>query len=263
MTNYIKRFYDEEIWKEIQILSPFKEKFNLYVSNYGNMRKNIKTSGIVSNMTQLLTEGYPSCNLGLMSPIGEVDKAYFIPIREDIKELKNAIKTLNNELIYNDNPVEIVNKISESEKILLVKINNYKKKYKKRESKRRKTLSGLVHRWVAMHFLDKPSENHNLVAHLDYDKLNNHHSNLKWMTRPENAKHQLKSPFVIKAKAKVLVSPIRRTNTKLTEKEVMIIKKRINEGVPLSQLAKRYAVTETQLLRIKRGINWGKVSAAL
>ena len=43
----------------------------------------------------------------------------------------------------------------------------------------------------------------------------------------------------------------------------MILKKRMNEGVSLRELAKRNKVTETQLLRIKRGINWGKVAAAL
>ena len=43
----------------------------------------------------------------------------------------------------------------------------------------------------------------------------------------------------------------------------MILKKRLNEDTPLSQLAKRYKVSETQILRIKRGENWGKVPAAL
>ena len=43
----------------------------------------------------------------------------------------------------------------------------------------------------------------------------------------------------------------------------MILKKRMNEGVSLADLAKRNKVTVTQLSRIKSGENWGKVPAAL
>ena len=35
-----------------------------------------------------------------------------------------------------------------------------------------------------------------MVAHLDYDKLNNRTTNLKWMTPDENYKHQQNSPYV-------------------------------------------------------------------
>ncbi len=99
------------------------------------------------------------------------------------------------------------------------------------------------------------------MAHLDFDKENNHHSNLKWMTQKENSEHQKHSPYVIKSKANVIGTG-RITRQKLTVRQVMIIKKRISEDMPLRTLAKRYKVSETQLLRIKRGINWGNVPAA-
>ncbi len=43
-----------------------------------------------------------------------------------------------------------------------------------------------VHRIVAKMFLDNP-ENKRTVDHIDGDKLNNHVSNLRWMTYKENA----------------------------------------------------------------------------
>jgi recombination DNA repair RAD52 pathway protein len=116
---------------------------------------------------------------------------------------------------------------------------------------------------VAENFLEQPSPEHTLVAHLDYNKKNNHVNNLIWMTRKENTEHQKKSPYVI-AEKKSRVNK-RNENTKvykLTSTKVMLIKKRINEGVPLRTLAKTFKVTETQLLRIKRGINWGNVNPA-
>ncbi|WP_310556735.1 HNH endonuclease [Flavobacterium sp.] len=264
MTNYIKRFYDKEVWKQVILQTPFVEKYEMYVSNYGNVKKITKSNGQTVNMLQNFTEGYPSVNIGTMLPISEADQVYFTKIRESILNLKNEIVSLNNQLSILTVKDELLEaRIAENEALLITITEKYKKTYKKRETKRRRTFGCLVHRIVAIYFLEKPSETHNLVAHLDYDKLNNHHSNLKWMTRAENTEHQKKSPYVIKAKAKVLVSPTRRTNTKLTESQVMILKKRMNEEVPLSKLAKRYKVTETQLLRIKRGINWGKVPAAL
>jgi HNH endonuclease/NUMOD4 motif len=267
MTNYIKRFHDEEIWKQVELKSPFVEKYELWISNYGNIKKTTLASLLEKTVKPLLTEGYPSTNLTVITPVTEKERARFLPVRQEIAALKLEIKNYANDLILvssEDKTYQsILNKIEEIEVILAKTTKDYLKKYQKTVSKRKKTFGGLIHRFIAILFIEKPSEDHNLVAHIDYDKLNNHHSNLKWMTREENAIHQKSSPYVIKAKAKVLVNGGHRSNTKLTESQVMIIKKRINEGVALRELAKRHKVTETQLLRIKRGINWGKVPAAL
>jgi hypothetical protein len=42
----------------------------------------------------------------------------------------------------------------------------------------------------------------------------------------------------------------------------MLLKKLLNEGKPMKQLIKQFKITDTQILRIKRGENWSSVAAA-
>jgi HNH endonuclease len=261
----LKRYYDDEIWREIPLQFPFCEKYKLQVSNYGNLNRLTIETLEEKILSQSLTEGYPASKFTMLTKMDEKDNLYFIEIRNYIEDLKRDIKETQKEFIKCDGRdalfYDLTKKIEESESLLETIKKNYLKKYKQNERSRKKTFGDLIHRLVAITFIEKPSEKHNLVAHLDYNKLNNHVSNLKWMTREENTLHQKSSPFVIKSK-KEAIGNRKRTNTKLTESKVMIIKKRINENVPLRTLAKNFKVSETQLLRIKRGINWGKVQPA-
>lgn len=266
MDNYIKRFYDTEKWANVEMSEFFSSKFILEVSNYGIVRKTDITTNEVVILKQFLTEGYPQSKFTILEKQTEKEVIYYNESRKKILDLKNEIKELllKSELteleiqLKSDIVSTIENKQFELDKIT----KSYKSKYRKSEKNRKKSFSNLVHRLVALHFVEKKTEDHNLVAHLDYDKLNNHHSNLKWMTRAENVQHQLGSPFVVKSKIKALNSG-RVTRSKLTTSQVSILKKRMNEGISLRELAKRYPITETQLLRIKRGENWAKVPAAL
>ncbi|RXR19029.1 hypothetical protein EQG63_06175 [Flavobacterium amnicola] len=262
---YLKKYYDEEIWKEIELKSPFMERFRLYISNHGQMKKYNKISDTEIIITQTRTEGYPSFTVSFMGKISEEDQLYFNEIRKHISVLKKEIRSLEKELIKCDGRdaafYDISKKIEENQKLHDTINSNYRAKYKKNELKRKISFGNLTHRMVAIHFLERPSEEHKFVAHLDFDKENNHHSNLKWMTQKENTIHQQNSPYVIKAKA-AAVRVSRITRQKLTVHQVMVIKKRLSEDIPLSKLAKRYKVSETQLLRIKRGINWGNIPAA-
>ena len=267
MDNYIKRFFDQETWKEIEIKEPFAEKFQIFVSNYGKVKRITKATEEERILRQGMSEGYPTANFSMMMSLSEKENFTFIENRFEIAGIKKSIKNLEAQLsnldLSKSELTEIEEKIVETKGALNKSTLNYKKKYRKCELKRKKTLYLLVHRVVAQNFVNQPTEDHNLVAHLDFDKLNNHHSNLKWMTREENVEHQKKSPFVIKSKIKAQERTAPQTS-KLTVKQVMILKKRLNEeGVSLAILAKRYKVTQTQLLRIKRGENWAKVPAAL
>jgi NUMOD4 motif/HNH endonuclease len=263
---YIKRYYDEEKWKEIELKSPFEERYKMFVSNYGKIKKYNKIGGAEIILSQPKTEGYPSVNITFARKISVEEQEYFSRIRKPIEDLRTEIKNIATEISKCDGHdaryYELSKKFEENQNLFNTLQENYKANYRKHETKRKLTFGGLVHRFVAKAFLPPPpTPEHKLVTHLDFDKDNNHHSNLKWMTQMEVSEHNKNNPLVIKAKARVIGAG-RITRQKLTVRQVMIIKKRINEDIPLRHLAKRYKVSETQLLRIKRGINWGNVPAA-
>lgn len=118
-----------------------------------------------------------------------------------------------------------------------------------------------VHRLVGEAFLEKPSEAHGYIIHLDYDKTNNRSKNLKWATTREMQLHQQKSPLVIEAREKrKLVKP--QKGHKLTTTDVMRIKKMIfnpKRKTRMKIIAKQFGISEMQLYRIKNGENWGHV----
>ena len=47
----------------------------------------------------------------------------------------------------------------------------------------------LVHRLVGEAFIDKPSDKHNEINHIDFCKENNKVDNLEWVTPSSNVKH--------------------------------------------------------------------------
>lgn len=124
------------------------------------------------------------------------------------------------------------------------------------ESQRRR-ITKSVHRLVAEIFCERPSEKHDNVIHLDFNKWNNHFQNLKWATRQELFDHSQKSPntklAIERRKGEI-------TNSKLTETEVIRLKKKLKRGKnPLYKIAREFGITHTQLNRIRRGENWGHI----
>lgn len=114
-----------------------------------------------------------------------------------------------------------------------------------------KTRSYYIHRLVAETFIRRPSSEHNYVIHVDYDKQNNHRSNLAWVTEKELVDHNNQNPAVLKK---------RSTGYKLTESDVKVIKRLLRSNkTRLSMIAKRFKITHTQLNRIRSGENWGNV----
>lgn len=49
------------------------------------------------------------------------------------------------------------------------------------------------HRLVALHYLDTPEPERTEVNHIDGNKLNNHYTNLEWVTSTENKQHAIKN----------------------------------------------------------------------
>lgn len=89
-----------------------------------------------------------------------------------------------------------------------------------------------IHRLIAEHFLNNPSEEQLLwasntvygkvqVNHIDGNKLNNHIDNLEWSTGKENIKHSYDTELNLPKRAEV--------NGKLTEEQVIEIRRLYKE----------------------------------
>jgi hypothetical protein len=116
-----------------------------------------------------------------------------------------------------------------------------------------------IHRLVATIFLGDPDENQTQVIHIDNNKKNNYYKNLKWASEKEKRAHQnLMTPGWHHIGKEGF-----RANTKLTETQVKMIKRKINNPnrkTRMKIIAKQYGISVMQLYRIKSGENWGSVN---
>lgn len=112
-----------------------------------------------------------------------------------------------------------------------------------------KTIS--VHRLVALNFVEG---NQNLtVNHKDGDKLNNHFSNLEFISRSENTKHAHRIGIVPKGVQKVGTENLR---SKLSESEVKEIRK---SDLSSRKLGNIYKVNHSVIQGIKNGTKYFNV----
>lgn len=153
----------------------------------------------------------------------------------------------------------------QKEWVLLKAINQFKDgsgfKYVtnfKREKGSTKRVTESVHRLVAQNFIISVQEEQKFVIHVDYNKMNNHVDNLKWVTRAELNIHNNNNPKVKSARNNRIGNV---THAKLNETEVIKLKKRLAiGGEPLYKVARDFGITHTQLNRIRKGENWGHVT---
>lgn len=128
----------------------------------------------------------------------------------------------------------------------------------KREKGSTRRVTESVHRLVAQNFIAPAQNQQKFVIHIDYDKMNNHVSNLKWVTRAELNIHNNNNPKVKSARNNRIGNV---THAKLNETEVIRLKKRLAiGGEPLYKVARDFGITHTQLNRIRKGENWGHVT---
>lgn len=106
-----------------------------------------------------------------------------------------------------------------------------------------------VHRLVATHFIDNP-KNKSEVNHLDGNKLNNHMTNLEWATRLENQKHA--SILGLQNRCKGENHP----NAKLTEKDVIEIRRLLLKKVSQRKIALIYNVSKSTINLINCNKIW-------
>lgn len=244
-----------EQWKAIKFDFVFTNVFRMEVSNYGRLRSfnKISNGNIVKGS---LINGYRIIRLKLYRPREEKVQKSLDYLQQQVLKLAREIKSMKE---HEDGK----NKIKESEALLASLKKNLSNKFQTDLKERAINYHSLIHRLVADYFLPKPAPEQTIVAHLDFDKLNNRVANLKWMTPEENYEHQKSSPYVIKEKQD---RQYRRKGssraTKLSVTKVMLLKKLLKQGKPMKQLVRQFKVTDTQIFRIKRGENWGDIEAA-
>ena len=262
----MEKNYPGEQWKPIVFDFVYANEARIEISNFGRLKTFNKISN--GNIIQgSLVNGYQIIRLKFFKAREESVQKRMDYLQSQALQLTRKTKQLQaalNELGRKDEAYIASEKELEDTLLLLKTLKESISKKSMDDLKSRVIYyQSLVHRLVAQYFIKQPSPAHTLVAHLDYNKLNNKRSNLKWMTPEENYLHQQFSPNVIASKA---YTGGRRKedakSTKLSVTKVMLLKKLLNEGKPMRQLVKQFRVTETQILRIKRGENWAEVQAA-
>lgn len=262
----MEKSYPGEQWKAIVFDFDFANTSRIEISNFGRLRTFNKISnGNIINGSMI--NGYKIIRLKFFKAREERVQDRLNYLQKQVLQLTQKTKQLQAALNIpgrRDGTSLSGKKEFEDTALTLKKLKeNVSKKFSDELKSRVIYYQALVHRLVAEYFIKKPSPEHTLVAHLDYNKVNNKRSNLKWMTPDENYLHQRFSPNVMASKA---YADGRRKedarSTKLSVTKVMLLKKLLNEGKPMRQLVKQFKVTETQILRIKRGENWAEVQAA-
>ena len=244
-----------ESWKKIKFDFDFTNNFRLEVSNHGRVRSfNKQSDGNLLNGS--LVNGYKIIRLKLYSPRSEKAEKQIAKMQKQMAQLSQKLKILHKQKADKKT-------IKETAALLAQQKKELSSLFKSDLKDRTINHHFLVHRLVAQYFLPKPSAKQKVIAHTDYNKLNNEAGNLKWMTPEDNYTHQKGSPHVIEDKVLRRSRPRDLTNTaKLTVDQVKQLKKLLKKGGSLAPLARQFNITETQVLRIKRGENWAKVPAA-
>lgn len=262
----MNRFSTEEIWQRVIFNNKYTNSPHIEVSNHGRVKSITKQCG-ETYLKGVIINGYRVIRLRLYKERNNKDQNRIDSYREQIallvRETGKLNRRNNKKKIKDESFYQYEEKIKELSDLLV----GLKKKYNKElgiiERKRLLNSGKLVHRLVAEYFVEKPSKKHNIVGHLDFNKLNNYAYNLKWMTQEENSNHIKNSPFVIKAKKERFGKSMEGSKVcKLTSTKVMLIKKKLNQGVRMSTLAKTFKVSAMQISRIKRGENWAHIKAA-
>ena len=244
----------------------FVNETRLEISSFGRLRAFNKISkgkilkGSMVNGYRIIRQKlFKPRNIQVAENLRDLQAAYLA----HAKKLSSIKKTLLNESIKGTER-SLLNQEFESENLLFEKAKkSYTVFYNKDLKKRTTYYASLIHRLVAENFIVRSSDDQTIVAHLDHDKLTNLISNLQWMTPEENSKHQQLSPHVIAEKQKRKQSGFDDNRYhKLSITKVMFLKKLLNEGKPIRNLAKQFKVSETLIVKIKQQQTWASVEAA-
>lgn len=142
-------------------------------------------------------------------------------------------------------------------------VNNGYDTFSTRKKNKKRTLT-YVHKAVAELFVENDDPEKTVVAHKDWDKLNNHADNLVWMTPKVNEQHAYQNPAGSKLD-KIMefwdnAEPNERYfANKLSEAQVLKIKKLVNDPnrkTRIKMIAKQFNVSPFTIFSIKAGRSW-------
>jgi len=113
-----------------------------------------------------------------------------------------------------------------------------------------------MHRLVAVAFIPNP-HNKPEVNHIDGNTLNNKITNLEWCTHKENMQHAYANGLTPEPPT---YKGSKSNFSKLTEQQVIEIKKRLRNGDKTSLIVKSYPVGESCIKEIKAGRSWAHIA---
>ncbi len=147
-----------------------------------------------------------------------------------------------------------IDKESEDEKLLNGTYNHNNLKLINIKLANKKYFKVYIHRFIAINFVDKPSDEHNFVVHKNEDRTHNNYKNLKWLTKKELiAIQKAKGQFSI-------ANQPSKKNVVMTKSKVRLLKARLRKGKTKRKiLAKQFGISQMQVSRILSGKNWGHV----
>jgi HNH endonuclease len=116
--------------------------------------------------------------------------------------------------------------------------------------KKGKRIRARVHRLVGIAFVPGYGEDLT-INHINGNKQENHPSNLEWVSLAQNTKHQWETGLVD-------LHGEDGSAAKLTSKQVVYIRRLLNEGIPIYVLAVIAGVSPAAIRKIRDGKTWKK-----
>lgn len=112
----------------------------------------------------------------------------------------------------------------------------------------------IIHRLIAIHFIEGRTKERDIVNHKDGNKQNNQISNLEWVTVQENSTHASENGLLKGRKG------IKHHNAKLTESDVKEIKYFLeNKLLGCRRLGRLYGVNPGTIQKIQWGQRWSHI----